>query len=167
MEDYLELASLHDFEAITNIFRKSINHMRNLNIDQWDDIYPNEDIILTDIKKHQLYVYKINDVPVSVVVLNEEQEEAYKTVDWHYCDERIAVIHRLCVDPAVQNQGMATITMVAAQKELIKQGFSSIRLDAFSKNPYALKLYNKLGYQKCGEVTFRKGVFFCYEKRLR
>ena len=166
MDNYLELASLNDFKAITNIFRKSINHMRTLNIDQWDEIYPNEDIILTDIKKHQLYVYKINNVPISVVTLNQEQEEAYITVDWNFYDEKIAVIHRLCVDPDLQNQGIARSTMVAAQNELIKQGFLSIRLDAFSKNPYALKLYDKLGYLKCGEVTLRKGLFFCFEKRL-
>jgi hypothetical protein len=33
-------------------------------------------------------------------------------------------------------------------------------------NPRALRLYHGLGYQRAGEVTFRKGSFVCFEKRL-
>lgn len=41
-----------------------------------------------------------------------------------------------------------------------------IRLDAFTGNPRALKLYDGLGYRRSGYVTFRKGLFVCFEKRL-
>ena len=45
-------------------------------------------------------------------------------------------------------------------------GYCAIRLDAFTKNPRALRLYQTLGYHDAGGVTLRKGPFRCFEKRL-
>jgi ribosomal protein S18 acetylase RimI-like enzyme len=42
----------------------------------------------------------------------------------------------------------------------------SIRLDAFTKNFYALKMYEKLNYRKVGQGYFRKGIFYIFEKAL-
>ena len=44
--------------------------------------------------------------------------------------------------------------------------YTSIRLDAFSKNNRSLNLYEKNKYEKVGEVKFRKGLFYCYEKYI-
>lgn len=49
---------------------------------------------------------------------------------------------------------------------LKKQRVQSIRLDAFSLNPYALKMYEALGYEKVGEINWRKGTFYLCEKKL-
>ena len=46
------------------------------------------------------------------------------------------------------------------------RGIETIRLDAFSLNPIALKMYEKLGYQRVGEVTWRKGLFYLFEKKI-
>lgn len=46
------------------------------------------------------------------------------------------------------------------------KGIETIRLDAFSQNPIALRMYENLGYKKVGEVNFRKGLFYLYEKKI-
>jgi hypothetical protein len=43
-------------------------------------------------------------------------------------------------------------------------GYTAIRLDAFSANPKSLELYQGLGYSLAGQVYFRKGMFYCFEK---
>lgn len=43
---------------------------------------------------------------------------------------------------------------------------NAIRLDVFSQNPFALKLYEKCGYAKTGTVNWRKGIFYLMEKYL-
>ena len=45
-------------------------------------------------------------------------------------------------------------------------GKRAIRLDAFSKNPFALKMYIALGYTVVGEARWRKGLFYLMEKVL-
>ncbi len=46
------------------------------------------------------------------------------------------------------------------------RGIESVRLDAFSLNPYALRMYEGLGYKKVGEANWRKGLFYLFEKNL-
>jgi len=56
--------------------------------------------------------------------------------------------------------------MLAAEGVLINMGIKSVRLDTFSENPAALRLYEKLGYKNTGRVNFRKGLFYLFEKSL-
>jgi choline dehydrogenase-like flavoprotein len=77
------------------------------------------------------------------------------------------VIHRLCVHPKHQHQGVAKETMRRAERLICERGYDCIRLDAFTQNPHALKLYEGFGYSKAGETTYRKGRFVLLEKALR
>lgn len=74
------------------------------------------------------------------------------------------MIHRLCVNPAFQKQGIAKKTLAYIESELRTEGIASIRLDAFSENPYALALYEHAGYQRVGHADWRKGRFYLYER---
>jgi ribosomal protein S18 acetylase RimI-like enzyme len=56
--------------------------------------------------------------------------------------------------------------MLMIEELLREKGVESIRLDAFSLNPVALGMYNRLGYKKVGEVIWRKGLFYLFEKKL-
>jgi ribosomal protein S18 acetylase RimI-like enzyme len=85
---------------------------------------------------------------------------------WSFKEGRFAVIHRLCVHPDFQGKGLAKKTMQLAQEMLKREGYGSIRLDTFSKNPIARRLYEHLGFSYVGEVNFRKGLFYLMEKAL-
>jgi len=52
------------------------------------------------------------------------------------------------------------------EEQIKNMGYSSVRLDVFSKNPYAIRLYEKNGYKKRGYADWRKGRFFLMEKTL-
>ena len=99
-------------------------------------------------------------------VLNQECDNAYKNGKWKYEDEPFYVVHRLCVDPAFQNKGIAKSTLLHIEKQLKEIGIHVIRLDVFSNNPFALRLYNSLGYSKVGHADWRKGRFFLMEKHF-
>lgn len=159
-------AELEDLNIIIDIFKNAINAMYNNNIHQWDEMYPTNLILEQDILKKQMYVGIKDDTIVSVVVVNNEFDEQYKNGNWEYDNERFAVIHRLCVNPTYQNQKIGKNTMLMIEDLLRKEGTQSIRLDAFSLNPFALKMYETLGYQKAGETNWRKGLFYLFEKKL-
>lgn len=64
--------------------------------------------------------------------------------------------------------------MYAENKEVLahietqvhEMGYESMRLDVFSENPYAQKLYRKSGYQVRGYADWRKGRFDLMEKKM-
>ena len=68
------------------------------------------------------------------------------------------------MNPAFQNEGIAKSTLLHIEKQLKKIGIHVIRLDVFSNNPFAIKLYNSLGYSEVGHADWRKGKFFLMEK---
>ena len=76
------------------------------------------------------------------------------------------MIHRLCVNPAFQNDGIGRSTMKWIEDVVSAKGIQAIRLDTFCENPIAIRLYESLGYQKVGYVHWRKGKFVLMEKLL-
>ncbi len=154
-----------DIKAIMNLIRVVINGMVAESIDQWDEIYPSEEIIRQDVDlKHSYGIYK-NDTLIGYVVINDLFSPEYNSVNWKYSSKAL-VIHRLAIDPAFQGRGIAKQLMKYAEDFGMGNGYDTIRLDAFIKNPRAIALYEKLGYEKAGEVNFRKGLFYCFEKSL-
>lgn len=166
MAEDFRIADSKDFNEIVRIFRAAIENMCSQGILQWDELYPNESILREDILIQQMYVLTVDERIISAVVINDKQDEKYKSAQWQYENERIAVLHRLCVNPAFQNKGYGRKTVLLAEQVMKNMGYTAVRFDAFSGNPFALKLYEGLGYIKAGEVSFRKGRFFLYEKKL-
>lgn len=154
-----------DLDAVLSMVRACTRHMESLGILQWDDIYPNRAVLEQDIAKKSLFVMADGAI-IAAIVLNDYQEPEYGDVPWAYPGERILVVHRLCVHPDSQGQGVASRLMDFAEELGQTDGCAAIRLDAFTQNPTAVSLYEKRGYRKAGIVKFRKGPFFCFEKRI-
>ena len=160
------LAEESDIDVICKLIKDAICSMEERGIFQWDDIYPAKEDFLSDIQKQQLYVGVLDDGIVVVYTVNEECEKEYQNGRWKYPDCKYRIIHRLCVDPAYQNRGIAKGTLSHIENELHKQNVRAIRLDVFSENPFALSLYRNAGYEKVGHADWRKGRFYLMEKLL-
>lgn len=172
-----------DLESIVAVFQSAVAAMENSRIFQWDEFYPNREDFMEDIAKGQMYIGMgdetenaghagsrtqagKNVIPV-VFVLNQETDEQYVKGNWKYNTDNFLVIHRLCVNPQFQNQGIGTAAMKYIEGMAVNRGCTAIRLDVYSRNPYALKLYHGCGYTIAGEVHFRKGLFYLMEKPLQ
>lgn len=158
--------TMADLDGVFRLFTAAIAEMNRNNIPQWDELYPDRAILSEDIEKNQLFVGMAEGEIASVYVLNSECDEEYKNGDWRYPNASFCVIHRLCVNPKFQNRGIGNLTMRHIEAQIKQEGFESVRLDAFTRNPYALKMYDKLGYVIVGTADWRKGRFFLMEKKL-
>lgn len=155
-----------DINDIMNLIKAAVVNMQLNELDQWDDIYPNKEVIEADIREENLYVYEDNRIK-GIIVLNEDQDEEYKAIKWEYTLGVQLVIHRLCVHPEYSGKGIARKLMDYAEKYCVENRHNAIRLDAFIKNDRACRMYEQAGYKKVGVVTFRKGDFYCYEKEFK
>lgn len=162
---YVE-AQISDSDEIFSLYQLAILDMNQKGIDQWDEIYPNKETLEKDILHDEMLISKINGEIVAVIVVNQNQDMEYIDGNWKNSGPKTAVIHRMCVKPNFQGRGIATKTMNYVENNLKSNEYNDIRLDAFSKNPYAIKLYKKLGYDEVGETYFRKGKFILFEKVL-
>lgn len=159
-------AVVADRDALLALVTACIDGMRAQQIDQWDEQYPNAVAIDRDLQQGTAYVGLRGDTLVAMIVVNDYQDPEYADVAWQYTEGRVAVVHRLMVHPDAEGHGLARVMMAFAEARAADLGHTLIRLDAFSLNPRALRLYHALGYRDAGTIRLRKGIFHCFEKRL-
>lgn len=159
-------AVLADLDEIVSFVNLAVKEMCENGIFQWDDLYPIKEDFENDIQQGTLEVGLVGGKIAVVYAVNEECDELYKNGNWVYKDSVFKVLHRLCVHPYFQNQGIANETLDRIEETVAVSGGKSIRLDAFSQNPHAVRLYENKGYKKTGEVNLRKGLFYLMEKGL-
>lgn len=159
-------ATINQLDEIFKVYSEAIIAMEKDNIHQWDEIYPSRDIISEDISRNLMYTGEIDGKIAVCFVLSEECDEEYKNGRWQWPDAEFMVIHRLCVSPSFQNQGIAAKTLEYIENLCKSEGYETIRLDCFTANPYSRKLYDRAGYKITGYADWRKGRFELREKRL-
>ena len=159
-------ATALDIKRICALVQDAIAEMEKNGIHQWDEVYPTREEFLADIEAQSLWVGLEGSQIAVIYALNKWQDPEYFKAAWTYRGEAICVLHRLCVNPKFQRQGVAKNALAHIEDELKKSGVKSIRLDAFSQNPYALRLYQKAGYAQRGEADWRMGRFLLMEKVL-
>ena len=160
------LAQMKDLAEILRLFRAATAQMDATGVYQWDEIYPDEGILGEDIARGNMTIGTIDGRIAVTFMLDFCEDSDYESAAWRYKEQDICVLHRLCVHPDFQGQGVARRTMDYLENEARARGIQTIRLDAFSQNPTALHLYESHGYQKAGEISYRKGLFYLYEKKL-
>jgi len=166
LTDYvIRLGCLEDLPQIETLYQEIVVALHHEGIDQWDEIYPSRAVIEEDLIRREMFVF-FCEQPLAAMTLSTYQDKEYLNVNWTYRQGRVLVLHRLCVSPAYWGQGIAGLMMDFAERWGMVQGFSALRLDAFTANPRSLGLYHGRGYRLAGQILFRKGLFNCYEKKL-
>jgi len=159
-------AIVADRDALLALVTACIDGMRAQQIDQWDEHYPNAVAIDRDLQQGTAYVGLHGGALVAMIVVNDYQDPEYADVAWQYTEGSVAVVHRLMVHPDAEGRGLARVMMASAEQLAADLGYALIRLDAFSLNPRALRLYQALDYHDAGTIRLRKGIFHCFEKQL-
>ena len=162
-----------DLEGILSFVKEAVKVLEGLGVFQWDEIYPAREDFARDILRGEAFVAEVLDSKTqkrrlaAVFTLNSECDEDYKNGQWKYKGTNFLVVHRLCVNPEFQNQGIGTQVCRSIVEISKNQDKKALRLDAFSKNPFSVKMYQKLGFSITGTADWRKGRFYLMEKILQ
>jgi len=162
----LRRAEERDLPAIGELYRGSVARMHEMGIFQWDDTYPTPAIHAEDVARGDLFVCDVDGRVAAAVVVNGNVHEDYAKGAWRYPDAPYLTIHRLCVGAGFHGRGVAKAVMRAVEGYARSQGAQAMRLDTFSRNPIALRLYDGAGYARVGEVQWPRGTYILFEKRL-
>lgn len=154
---------------INEIYLKCREHLFENGILQWDDQYPNKEYFRECIENNNLFVLMNDAEIVGHVVLNEWESDEWNNISWE--GNKPIIVHSLMINPLIQGKGIGTEFVKQCEELAIERGYKSVRLDAYSGNEKALRLYEKLGYHRKGSVFFTsKPVgyqeYICFEKSL-
>ena len=165
----IRYAKHSDLNSIIKIIRLCANYMISDDIFQWNNTYPNKEIIQKDIEHNEMHVYETKSEIIGCIVISETKDQEYKSVKWLKNNDSCIYIHRLAVNPVHQNSGIGNKLMDYAENYARKKQLTSVRLDTFSKNLKNQKFYERRGYVKLESIYYplqSDSPFYCYELLL-
>lgn len=150
-------AKQEDLKAIEDLwFRLNQRFERMpLNPCGWrNGFYPTPQTAEEALKEDSLWLLENGGFTAGTMILNHKQADAYRHGNWQFPaeDNEILVVHTLCVDTACGNKGAAHLMMEFAFRFGQEIGCKTVRLDAFTGNAKALRLYESLGFHRAGTV---------------
>lgn len=163
-----QLAEERHLEEICSLMKSCAVDMTARGIQQWDESYPNIELVLKDIQNQNLYIFTDAEAVVGCIVMDEQQSPQYAQVKWQLNEEPILIIHRMAVSPEMQGKGMGKKLVSFAEEFGRMNGYRAIRLDAFKGNKNLQNFYVRLGYEAVGEIPleYTAGPFVCFEKAI-
>lgn len=167
MNYYFRKATTPEIPQIWVIIQQAIVRRKNDGSQQWQDGYPNEDVIRTDIAKGIGYVLTDDDTIAGYAAILFNDEPAYEHLNGAWLTNGgFAVVHRVAISNDYLGKGLAQKIFLFTEDLAIDNNIFSIKVDTNFDNIPMLKILEKLGYTYCGEVTFRGGIRKAFEKKL-
>ncbi|CAM3595365.1 GNAT family N-acetyltransferase [Sphingobacterium prati] len=157
-----------DKGRIWEIIQQAITLRKEQGSRQWQDGYPNEDVVKSDLDKGYGYVVEFDNKIIGYVAIIFDIEPAYNDIDGKWLsDGEYVGVHRLASAQDPHIKGVGTAIMKGVEEIAINNGIYSIKVDTNFDNGGMLHVFNKLGYQYCGEVHFRGASRRAFEKLLK
>lgn len=167
MNPILRKAQIPEAEIIWQILQQAIERRRKDGSNQWQDGYPNLEVVKTDISLGKGYVLEIDNAIAAYAALVFNDEPAYNEIigDWLTNDDFL-VIHRVAVSDDFLGKGIAVLLFQKLEDFAKENQVFSIKVDTNVDNLAMLHILEKLDYQYCGEVYFRGSARKAFEKVL-
>jgi ribosomal protein S18 acetylase RimI-like enzyme len=162
-------ANKTDLQNIMKMYKSCVTGMVKNGIDQWDDAYPNTEIISEDLNAGTYYVAEMDETIIGGINIDNNQDDTYLHLDWEDKSDSFLVVHRLGVKEEFWNKKIGKNMMLFSEKLVIEKGLKSIRLDTYSGNPKAMEFYRRLGYSELGTIDLKadKDKYYCFEKIIK
>lgn len=162
-------ANKSDLNNIMLMYKSCVKGMLANYIDQWDDTYPNAEIISQDLEAMTYYVAEIEGIIIGGINIDQNQDKTYLEIDWEDKSNSFLVVHRLAVKEEFWNHKIGKDLMLFTEKLVIEKKLKSIRLDTYSGNPKAMEFYRRLGYKELGTIDLKpnKNKYHCFEKIIK
>lgn len=167
MTPIFRLATLKDLPAIWDILQQAIARRKADGSNQWQDGYPNPEVVQKDIEKEVGFVLTLeNDIAgYCVILINDEPEYAKLEGKWLTNDDFV-VFHRVAISEDNLGKGLAKSIFRFIEDYALNNDIFSVKADTNFDNHAMLSLFEKSGYVYCGEVYFRGSPRRAYEKML-
>lgn len=163
----IRLATIADVPQIWEVLQQAIARRKADGSNQWQDGYPNPEVITNDSNKGVGYVALHEARVVGYIAVLVNDEPAYAAIEGQWLtNSDFVVFHRIATADAYLGQGVAKALFTFLESFAKDQQIKSIKADTNFDNAAMLSLFEHYGYKYCGEVYFRGSPRKAYEKVL-
>lgn len=148
-----------DINRIMDIIKQVQAYFKEQGIDQWQNNYPNTEVISKDVDSENSYVLLKDNNIVATTVISFDGEETYNSIyegNW-ISNDKYAVIHRVAVDNTYKGLGLSHEIIKYAEKLCLNKGVHSIKVDTHIENIPMKQSLKKSGFEYCGIIYLEDG----------
>ena len=146
-------ATENDIPAAMELFTAAKGIMRSDgNMTQWEDGYPNEEIVRSDISRGGAHIVEQEGRPIGYFALLPSPEPTYSSIGGKWLDDTAPyfVIHRIASSP--ESHGVF--------REIIEYALTvsgNLRIDTHRDNRIMRHVIEKAGFIYCGVIHLEDG----------
>ena len=167
MKGHFRKAVISEIPQIWEILQQAILRRKLDGSNQWQDGYPNPEIIKSDLQKEAGFVLTVDETIIgyTAILINDEPEYAHLKGKW-LSNNDFVVFHRVAILDNYTGKGWGKMMLKYIEEYALKNLVYSIKADTNFDNIAMTKLFENSGYIYCGEVYFRGSPRNAYEKLL-
>lgn len=148
-----------DVKEIMSIIKEAQNYFKEKGINQWQDGYPNEESIISDIEDGESYVLLKDKKIIATAYLSFKGERDYDVIydgKW-LSEEKYAVVHRVAVLSEIKGNGIASELFKNIERICLESNINNIRIDTHRDNKSMQRFLNKNDFKYCGVIYLKDG----------
>lgn len=165
----LRLSTVKDLINIMNIINEGKEFLKNNKVNQWQNGYPNEEVILNDINNNESYVIENNGEIIGTTALSFAGEKNYdKIYDGKWISNGdYAVIHRIATSKIKGIKNVGHEILKKSEEICLSKNIHNIKIDTHEDNKAMQSLLLKNNYKYCGVIYLEDGSKrIAFEKEL-
>ena len=152
-------AIYNDIDALEDIVNRAIRNFKNDGINQWQNGYPNREILLKDIDDGTLQVLEIDGTAAGLLNLVEGPDPSYKVIEGAWMNDLpYTAFHTVSIHSDLRGNGYAGILFKEAESLSRSMGYRTVRIDTHEDNIAMQHALAKAGYQYCGIIHLVGGI---------
>jgi GNAT superfamily N-acetyltransferase len=158
-------ANITNIPEIWAILQNAIIRRKNDGSNQWQDGYPNPEVIKKDIEKGVGYILTKGETIIgySAILINDEPEYLKIEGNW-LTNADFVVFHRVAIAEKYLGQHLSKKIIEFIEDFARKNKIKSLKADTNHDNFAMMKIFEKTGFTFCGIVHFRGSPRRAYEK---
>ena len=165
----LRKAAIADIPAMMEIFFQAQASLKALGVNQWQNNYPNVDVVGKDLDNGTAYVLTQDGCVIATATIIFNNEPTYDRIyegEWLSRGEFV-VVHRMAIDNRYKKKGIASHILREVGKIAVQANISSFKIDTHKDNVPMRKTLEKNGFTYCGRIVLLDGNSrVAYEKLL-
>ena len=162
----LRLATEDDIDSIYEIIEEVKIYLKNEEINQWQNGYPDRNTIKNDVDNKKGHLILVDEKIAGYICIDFDGEPGYEEIVGNWLtNQKYVVIHRMAIKKEFRGNGISYDVFKLVENIAEERGISSIKIDTDVSNKRMQHLLNKLNYTYCGTIISTDGgERLAYEK---
>lgn len=154
----IRLTHIDDLQSLETIISKARKYLKDNNVDQWQDFYPDKEFLQSSIQNNTLLVLDEDTKILGMMNLSFSEDKDYNIIEqgrW-LSDYDYGVIHTLAIDMDYSGNSLSSKLIEFAIAKCRENNIRSLRIDTHYDNKTMKSILKKHKFIKCGQITLSK-----------